>query len=83
MKYKPELKNGQRLAFHIKDVSLKEFELNDDFNLNKYDGKPCAVVCLAVEGAGTPDKDFEYYDIRFDDGVVLHAISGHHLEEID
>jgi len=85
MKYKPELKNGQRVTFNLNDVSVKEFEVNDDFNLVEYDGKTCTVVCLATSNAGPddePDKEFEYYDIRFSDGVVLSAISGHHLEEI-
>jgi hypothetical protein len=85
MKYVPELSDGQRVRFHLKNVSVKEFEVNDEFNLVDYDGQTCEVVCLATANAGSndkPDKSFEYYDIRFSDGVVLAAISGHHLEKI-
>jgi hypothetical protein len=86
MKYVPELRDGQRVTFHLKDVSVKEFEVNDDFNLVDYDGQRCGIIGFATVTAGPkdlPDKEFEYYDIRFTDGTILRAISGHHLEEID
>lgn len=28
------------------------------------------------------EKNYEYYDIRFDDGVELAAISGYHLDSL-
>lgn len=84
MNFKPELSDGQNVTFHIRNVDIAEFELDDDeIDISKRDGKPCVVVCLATTNAGVndePNKEFEYYDIRFGDGLVLSAISGHHLE---
>lgn len=42
--------------------------------------QPCTVVCLNTFTA-LGDLRFEYYDIRFDDGVTVEAVSGVHLQD--
>lgn len=38
----------------------------------------CKILCLATY-TELGQRDFEYYDIQFEDGYIMYAISGYHL----
>jgi len=59
-------------------------EIAGDFGIEKselakYDMQKCTVLCLAT-ASQLGEQNFEYYDIAFDDGSVMEAISGYHLQ---
>lgn len=75
------LPNGTEVYFLLQHVSEREFCMSFDTRMDiaKCNGKRCTVNCFACGEAGV--RDMEYYDVTFEDGTVLHAVSGFHLEE--
>lgn len=59
----------------------------DDFenDVLAYVGQPCTINCLALEGDPYADDYFEeqYWDITFEDGHTLSAVSGYCLDLTD
>lgn len=89
-RYKPAIKNGTEWIFRLNDISPHEFvacdpETYQGINLRELDGLKCEVVAFATSTAGpgdVSDPEFEYYDLRFPNGLNLEAVSDYHLEEI-
>jgi hypothetical protein len=53
--------------------------------LEQYEGKIATIDCCACQCAAEgdePDKDYEYYDITFEDGRTMYAISGYQLTPV-
>lgn len=74
--------NGTKCVFKLKHLTPKEFDnLSDEEFIKKLDNKKCTVDELATYSE-LGDKDTEYYDITFDNGTKLGAVSGFHLEPI-
>jgi hypothetical protein len=76
------LPDGSKVTFSMKDISGDEFGDDESAEVaTSHDGQTATVLALAT--ATEPgEKDYEYYDIRFDDGVELAAISGYHLDPV-
>lgn len=74
---KSTLQPGNKVKFELKGLD-SEFEALYVDNIIPYDGKVATVVCLATYSK-LGDRDYEYYDIKFDFGEVFEAISGYHL----
>lgn len=74
--------DGTKVTFSMKDISGDEFGDDESAQVAmSHDGHTATVLTLAT--ATEPgEKDYEYYDIRFDDGVELAAISGYHLDPL-
>lgn len=70
--------DGTRVRFELKDVPLEEFE-EAATAAEAHDGAEATVLRLGTF-TELGEKDFEYYNIRFDDGIELQVISGYHLE---
>lgn len=71
---KQTIVNGTRMRFN-----KREWEHELPPNILHHHLQLCTVVALAV-AAELGEKDFEYYDIKFDNGAVFKAISGYHLQ---
>jgi hypothetical protein len=73
---------GDRVIFDIKGM---ESEWLDDEETGElaisHDGQEAIIIGKAT-ATEIGDKDYEYYDIEFGDGIILNAVSGYHLEEI-
>jgi hypothetical protein len=85
MTYKPVLKKGQRVQFHLNNLTAAEFG-NMEIDVDEFDGQHATIVDFDSATAGQddePDQDFEYYTIRFENGVVWEAISGYHLTVVE
>lgn len=74
--------NGTKAIFTLADLSSRDFTDGIDWeggDPEDREGQICEVVCLAT-ATELGEKDYEYYDIKFADGVKWGAISGYHLE---
>ena len=73
-------KNGTKCKFSFKDYNDEDFWLNS--NVIGLGNKKCTIISLATY-TQLGNKDFEYYNIKFDNGIYLNAISGYHLTIIE
>lgn len=81
-KGKQTLPNGSKIVFHLKDVSPREFPNVSSNDLEAFEGQQATIQELAT-ATELGQKDFEYYDIVFDNGKVANAISGYHLDPVN
>ena len=82
-------KEGDKAKFNKKDISYSEFE---DVEISKEEIKSienliCTITSLDMDNSDPNDtienkKDYQYFSIKFDNGVKLDAISGYHLTPI-
>lgn len=81
-KKQQSLPDGTKVKFDLKDISPEEFADEDTEEVKAYNGK-----VATIEGLETytelGDKDYEYYDIKFDDGEMMYAVSGYHLDPVE
>jgi hypothetical protein len=82
MKELYELKIGNKVMFSIKDM-LGEFEDDEENGVDaiSHDKQKAVIIGQVMSNCeeGEIDKDYEYYDIEFQDKTVLYGISGYHL----
>lgn len=80
---------GQKVKFNKKDISYSEFE---DIEISKdeiksIENKIGTIISLDMDNSGGDNfddkKDFQYFSVKFDNGVELDAISGYHLTPIN
>jgi len=87
--YTPVLKNGQHVKFNLHNISPTEFGYDNselEIGIEDLDGQHATILNFDNATAGQddePEQDFEYYTIRFDNGVTLEAISGYHLTVVE
>jgi plastocyanin len=78
--YKP----GDEVRFYMKDVSPEEFGDEEEGELAASHDKMKAIITSQATATATVDelgdKNYEYYDIEFGDGIEIPAVSGYHLE---
>ena len=77
-------KKGDEVRFQMKDVSPEDFEDNEEL-AESHNGQKAIISSIATATATVDDlgdKNFEYYDIEFGDGIEMIAVSGYHLEPI-
>lgn len=84
MAKKQSLKDGTKVKFSFENMQL-EFE--DEYQKNPgemdfLEGKEATIDCLAM-ATELGNKDYEYYDITFEDGSDLEGVSGYHLTVIE
>lgn len=70
------LQEDEIVKFDNKDMAADAGDYEEEFL--HYHGQRAKILCLATY-TQLGDKDYEYYDIVFDDGYVMYAISGYHL----
>jgi hypothetical protein len=75
MKTKQTIANGSAAIFSLRDLSETDFGVE---NAEDREGQLVKVLRLAT-ATELGEQDYEYYDIRFEDGTVWSAISGYHL----
>lgn len=88
-KSEQSIPDGTKVIFDLNGIPAEDFvgydEDEDEIRIiSNYDGER-AIATLGVDipsGHGG-DKDYEYYDLVFDDGYEMYAVSGFHLEPID
>jgi len=71
------LKAGDYVTFRFKGFGSTEF---DPVIPPKYDGRRAKVTGQET-ATKIGERNFEYYNIRFNDGFELQGISGYHLED--
>lgn len=78
--YKP----GDEVRFYMKDVSPEDFGDEEEGELAASHDKMKAIITSQATATATVDelgdKNYEYYDIEFGDGIEIPAVSGYHLE---
>ena len=66
-------------VFKLRGIPVKEFtdELDEMEEIEAHNGCECEILGKSVY----VDEDFEYnyYDIKFNDGFELYGVSGYHL----
>jgi len=77
------IKDGSKCIFDTRGLvyELAESLLIDEKIVEGYVGKTCTVDSLETY-TELGDKDFEYYNVSFEDGFELEGISGYHLNLI-
>lgn len=75
------LANGSKVIFHKRDLSFREFPNFSQHDLETIEGQQGTIEELAT-ATELGEKDFEYYDVKFDNGQIINAISGYHLDPI-
>lgn len=83
MKKKQSIPNITRVQFKINGMfhelaESMEITQTELLKLNNMKGQVLSLETYSELG----EKDFEYYNVALDNGVVLDAISGYHLEVI-
>lgn len=79
---KQSIPDGTKVRFSTKDIGPREFGDEESARVaGEHEGQTATVLTLAT-ATELGEKDYEYYDIRFDDGVELAAISGYHLDPV-
>ena len=79
---------GDKVRFQLNYNSAREFAECTDLTeeqIEKLDGMIATINCLECANAGPDDpidKDFEYYDVTFDNGIKIFGCSGYNLEEL-
>lgn len=74
-------KKGDKVRFDLLGM-LSEWESLDMGFIVEYDGQVATILSPEIS-YGDGDKDFEYYNIQFEDGEVVSGVSGYHLEELN
>jgi len=79
------IKNGTRVTFMIKGMTSEfvrtlDFEISESSFIKNYGNKICVAHFTTATQLG--ERDHEYYDITFDNGDIIGAVSGHHLHDI-
>jgi len=82
-----ELADGTRVRFNLRDISPREFgdlsDIGGEGSIEEFEGATGTIESLDVcSGNEEPNKDFEYYTVKFDNGTTLHAVSGYHFTPI-
>jgi hypothetical protein len=72
---------GDKVRFDLLGM-LSEWEELDMGFISKYDGQVATILSPDIS-YGDGDKDFEYYNIQFEDGEIVSGVSGYHLEELN
>ena len=78
---------GDKVIFKLKMNSASEFEECTDLNedqIEELDGMTGIIDCLEFNNKGPDDpidKDLEYYDVTFENGVEIYGCSGYNLEK--
>lgn len=80
MERKATLNPGDKVKFNLMGLD-SEFIALDYEDIIPCNNKVATVVCLATY-TELGERDFEYYDIKFEDGKVFEAISGYHLMDL-
>jgi len=76
-KKKQIFKDGTKCTFSLRGY---EYEFFDNIDLmSSYDGKTCIIDCLETY-TELGNKEYEYYNITFEDGYVIIGCSGYYLE---
>jgi len=77
------LSPGDRVLFDI--TGMEETWMEDDPESAKialsHNGEEATIISPEV-ATEIGDRDFEYYNIKFDDGEELEGVSGYHLDDI-
>jgi hypothetical protein len=76
MNNRQTIPNGTRVTFKDKMLIIQEMLPS---GLWRYRFNKCNVIGLEV-ATQLGEKNFEYYDIQFDDGAIFKGISGYHLD---
>lgn len=82
---KQTIKNGERVTFYSRGMENDFLDLLDlHISVNafreKYNGKTC--IAKLETYTEFSNREFEYYDITFDNGDTLKAVSGYYLDKI-
>jgi hypothetical protein len=71
---------GDRVTFDLKDMAMDwEAEDPEAFEVAEAHNGQTAIIVGQVTATEIGDKDYEYYDIEFEDCEYLLAVSGYHL----
>ena len=68
---------------NLDDASQKDWDMNNVEwkKLQSYEGKKAKVKSIAVEN-DTGDEADDYYNVVFQDGYSIDALSGYHIKEL-
>lgn len=76
------LQEGDVVVFDLKDMGADwKYEDLDTYKIAKSHNGQKAVIVSQATASEVGDRDYEYYDIEFEDGMGLDAVSGYHLDD--
>ena len=73
--YKP----GDKVIFDTMDIEFGDWDPIPIRDIYDKHLKSAKVLFLSCSTGEPGEKDYEYYDIEFEDGKIFEAISGYHL----
>lgn len=72
---------GDKVIFNLKDMEGEWEEANEeDYNTAINHNNSHAIITSQETYTELGDRDYEYYNIKFEDGSELYAVSGYHLD---
>ena len=82
-KIEQSIPDNTKMIFSLMGFSMDEWELDEDDDFygcddSDVEGKTVTVLNLATY-TELGDKDYEYYDIEFEDGRQMYGVSGYNL----
>ena len=81
---KQSILNNSKVRFNLKDLALEFEEVfqyqkeSEGVNIRDYENQEAEVISLDMY-TELGDKDYEYYNIKFNDGFTIEGVSGYHL----
>jgi len=74
---------GEKAEFDLRGMG-SDWEMDDPegFSIAKKHDRDVGTVTNQATFTEVGDPDYEYYDIEFDDGDILYAVSGYHLFDV-